>query len=1410
MEYSEETYKVNDLVWYEAPSSTSDKNDELYVICSVVKIKNEKEVVLSLYNNTDENQLFTGELNKLHKANNAFSLYQNDIIQLKHINEPSVLYHLQERFMKKEFYTKMGPLLIFVNPHTNINIKDDKTLENYHCSNLNTKLNLCELQVVNNALRNFKMLKQTQSIIITGVSRSGKSEITNNILNYLFTMKKKFIKKNKNIDNNTYHYNTIPATSQTINETNEISNVFINFKHAHVLLESFGNVFTSKNQNSSVFSRIWSIYLDDCLKVNSFQVYNILLDKKYLINRDASMESCFKIFYYMIKGSSENFKRMYHLDKIVNYNMLNNEQINNEILFKKYSENFFYILQSLNYMINNDEELYLIFSLLSAMLHLGNVDCEEILKSKKYIFKDGYLNYMFRNNSEFRNDLQRIDSEMEKCDNDSELFDNFTRFDTFKQGDKSKQGDANFGKFDSYTELDNSIKHILIVSKLLNIDASVLLKYFLGNNHRFTNILHWKTHSDGSKIQKKIDSFIKICYDELFNWILNKINRKCQNGINMGKKESSINVLDVMSFADSNTDNTLNELLINTSMECVLMMYYNFIYNKNLPFYKMEEIDIMYDTQSFDNIDLFNVLVQNEEMNLLSYLGKVCEEKMGKDMNNIVSTIVHEFGSSRSNHNLNCGRYIKEGKDINYRNKKFVISHSFGDVLYNSKNFINVDMNSQKSSIINILKTSDNIYFRKLFDKTNDYIIKEFNKKKKSSTSCSVKLGKSKRDDIVPKHNEIVKLRNNLLVLKKLQENTFCHFILCIKPNENKTDFLKFDKKLVQKQLKIFQILKMVQLKCKYFPYEFTLSEFLKIFRLSKANESNRKIRPKYDSVCTSINETLKKYFEGTEGGNNDNILEEVKTIEELYSRVSKLIYKTDDTKIGNIPEHVLVQIVLQSHKIGNEYWSMGKNMIFLSEYAFSVLSNYMLYGCEDNNNLDELDEEERSNEMGELDEQVDLDAMEKQDKFGESGEVDELINLKNQSSSFTDAELSKPSASNNFNSNNANENMNTDMYSQLSTKSFGLKQTFSYNKNEKNEQNDKNDQSGKNDQSEHNNMMSSSIDISYLKNIYKTSDSVMDVNNNNVGNDIKENNVNTLENDKNRKELTDFAKEDLKNVEETKFMENKEEIEYGYTLKQMQLINDSLKRDSVYNKGFGTSCYEVINNQYDSKQQQEYEKIMLGLHLVHDAEVEKKEKIKEEKIKEEKIKEEKIKEEEVKEEEVKEEEVKEEKVKEEEVKEEEVKEKEVKEEKVKEEKVKEEKVKEEKVKEEEVKEEKVKEEKVKEKEVKEEKVKEEKVKEEKVKEKEVKEEKVKEEKVKEEKVKEKEVKEEKVKEKEEELDVSGVAELFGVPRESVSFALTNLFCDEIDEDIKENVTDENVGLSVKNLVKEVSVELLP
>lgn len=273
----------------------------------------------------------------------------DDMSELTHLNEPSVLYNLENRYQDDSIYTYSGLFLVAINPYSNVRIYTQEYVNLYHGSpKEDNKPHIFAL--AEEAYQKLLSEKQDQSVLVTGESGAGKTENTKRILQYLasITSEDKLLSTKQE------------SFERKILESNPI-------------LESFGNSQTVRNNNSSRFGKFIKIEFDERGKINGAHIEWYLLEKSRIVNQH-SLERNYHIFYQLLQGLSSQELRKLELNSksIKDYRFLSNS--NPSIPGVDDSKDFQELMSAFKIMGFTDDEVNQIFQIISIVLHLGNIE----------------------------------------------------------------------------------------------------------------------------------------------------------------------------------------------------------------------------------------------------------------------------------------------------------------------------------------------------------------------------------------------------------------------------------------------------------------------------------------------------------------------------------------------------------------------------------------------------------------------------------------------------------------------------------------------------------------------------------------------------------------------------------------------------------------------------------------------------------------------------------------------------------------------------------------------------------------------------------------------------------------------------------------------------------------------------
>lgn len=140
---------------------------------------------------------------------------------------------------------------------------------------------------------------------------------------------------------------------------------------ANPILEAFGNAKTVRNDNSSRFGKYIDIHFNKSGYIEGAKIDQYLLEKSRLVSLSEG-ERNYHIFYSMVAGLTKEEKKTLELSDAGSYNYLNGG--NSLTCLGRNEVNEFVDIKSAFKVLNfTDTDLWSIFQLLVAILHLGNL-----------------------------------------------------------------------------------------------------------------------------------------------------------------------------------------------------------------------------------------------------------------------------------------------------------------------------------------------------------------------------------------------------------------------------------------------------------------------------------------------------------------------------------------------------------------------------------------------------------------------------------------------------------------------------------------------------------------------------------------------------------------------------------------------------------------------------------------------------------------------------------------------------------------------------------------------------------------------------------------------------------------------------------------------------------------------------
>ncbi|KAG0483885.1 hypothetical protein HPP92_011969 [Vanilla planifolia] len=270
----------------------------------------------------------------------------NDITQLSYLNEPSILHTLKCRYYQDKIFIKAGHVLVALNP-----FKDLSACRSDSFAACSQKVGETPhvYAVADHAFREILRGAGNQSIIISGLSGSGKTETSKLATEHLVMM-------------------------------GSINGIDLKFLNANLIRESFGNAKALENDNSTRHGKLTEIHFSELGKVCGAIIETYLLEKSRVVQR-AVGERSFHIFYQLCAGAPPCLKEKLKLKAANEYEYLKKSKCL-RIEGIDDAQRFQLLMEALGNINISKEDQENIFSILAAVLWLGNVGFSAVNNGK--------------------------------------------------------------------------------------------------------------------------------------------------------------------------------------------------------------------------------------------------------------------------------------------------------------------------------------------------------------------------------------------------------------------------------------------------------------------------------------------------------------------------------------------------------------------------------------------------------------------------------------------------------------------------------------------------------------------------------------------------------------------------------------------------------------------------------------------------------------------------------------------------------------------------------------------------------------------------------------------------------------------------------------------------------------------
>ncbi|OWZ13170.1 Myosin [Phytophthora megakarya] len=512
----------------------------------------------------------------------------DDLTQLIELDETTILSALETRFTQQKIYTNTGAILLAVNPFQKIaNVYSKDTMANYllsfeaRSSSMRSKGNEPMpphiYQVAGEAYKAMMLglngVMSDQSILVSGESGSGKTESTKFLMEYLAQA----------------GANNLAASVAGKSPEGIAAKVL----QTNILLESFGNARTLRNDNSSRFGKFIKLHFTSGGRLTGASIQTYLLEKVRLVSQSKG-ERNYHIFYEMSIGAAPAARKRWFLDppkghmmppgdhgevtdatrQFLHYRYLNQSECYERRDGVKDSDMFRRVMDAMDIVGFTQAERAGIFDILAALMHIGNLSFEHDENS------------------------DRLGQSMGPGAGKSDLAPNCIW---------SRDAAATLMAVDA-TKLERalSVRRIRAGTDFVSMKLSAAQ----ANNAR--------------------DALAKALYGRLFDWMVKKINhflkmddsQKAKGGLHF------IGILDIFGF-EVFPKNSFEQLCINFANETLQQQFNDYVFKAEQREYESQGVDWKY-IEFCDNQDCVN-LISQRPTGILSLIDEECVMPKGSD-----------------------------------------------------------------------------------------------------------------------------------------------------------------------------------------------------------------------------------------------------------------------------------------------------------------------------------------------------------------------------------------------------------------------------------------------------------------------------------------------------------------------------------------------------------------------------------------------------------------------------------------------------------------------------------------------------------------------------------------------------------------------------------------------------------
>ncbi|OON20728.1 myosin head [Opisthorchis viverrini] len=680
----------------------------------------------------------------------------DDMIALGELNEGGILRNLHIRYKQNKIYTYTGSILVALNPYQVLPIYTADTIRAYR------KRKIGELPphlfaIGDNAYAHMRRYNQDQCIIISGESGAGKTESTKLLLQFLAAV------------------------------SGQHSWIEQQILDSTPIMEAFGNAKTIRNDNSSRFGKYIEIHFNrERGTIVSARIEQYLLEKSRIVTQ-APGERNYHVFYCMLAGMPATMKQSLGLSHARDFNYLTQGETVAES--RQDSTDYVNVTSAMRVLMFTQDEMDHIWSLLAAILHLGNI-----------CFKGDQSNGVDTSSisAESSRHLQMAARLL-----DVPIEDMRSSLTTKRLFTSSECVTAPLSVSSAVTVRDALVKAIycqLFVWIVGKINSAIYKPPSRASASKAVRSTP-KPGSPGMVFdespattpdQTKHSPWMKWSkFGSAHCW--NRFSDAKNSSSSAGSGRSSIGILDIFGF-EKFSKNSFEQLCINFANENLQQFFVRHIFKLEQEEYIAEGIEWTH-IDFVDNQSTLN-LIGAKPMNLLALIDEECQFPQGSD-----SSLLHKMNELQANH----PQYVRTQSTAEQR---FGIQHFAGVVYYDVDGFLDKSRDTFSADLANMIQLSKSPFLQRLF---KDSLATSLESRKRSPS-----LG--------------LQFKKSLDSLMRILQSCQPFFVRCIKPNELKRPGL-FDRELCVRQLRYSGMMETIRIRRAGYPIRHKFNEFVDRYR---------------------------------------------------------------------------------------------------------------------------------------------------------------------------------------------------------------------------------------------------------------------------------------------------------------------------------------------------------------------------------------------------------------------------------------------------------------------------------------------------------------------------------------------------------------------------------------------------